>query len=124
LDPNLAASDLEVRIADSFSRNDAEFPAMPRTFDNRLAQFPFPERAARVGTGVIDRIKSALHVEDRNPNSIDFHCSSRAGWYLMREGHSDKIVHHGHLTIGPLFAASDERLLDFNATLWHRTISL
>jgi hypothetical protein len=91
---------------------------MPRTFDNRFAQFPFSKRAARVGTGVIDRIKSALHVEDRNPNPIDFHGSSCAGWYLVREG---------YFAIGPPFAASaasDGHLLDFNATLWHRTISL
>jgi hypothetical protein len=97
---------------------------MPGAFDNRLTQFPFSERAARVRTGVIDRIKSSLHVEDRNPNPIGFHGPSRAGWNLVREGHSDEIVHHGHLFIGPPYAASDGRLLDFNATLWHRTISV
>jgi hypothetical protein len=124
LDPNLAASDLEIRIADPFSRNDAEFPAMPGTFDNGLAQFPFSERPACVGTGVIDRIKRSLHVEDRNPNPIDFHGSSRAWWDLVREGHSDEVIHHGHPAIGPPYAAPDGRLLDFNATLWHRTMSL
>jgi len=124
LDPNLAASDVEVRVTDSFSRNDTEFPAMPRAFDNRLAQFPFSEWAARVGTGVIDRVKTSLHVEDRNPNPIDFHGSPRAWRNLVSEGHSDEIVHHGHLSIGPARATSEGRLLDFNATLWHRTISL
>lgn|SRR6185437_4910198 len=106
LDPNLAASDLEVRIADSFSRNDTEFPAMPGAFDNRFAQFSFSERAARMGTGVIDRIKSSLHVEDRNPNPIDFDGSSRAGRNLVRERHFDEILHHDHPSIDPLYAAS------------------
>lgn len=124
LDLNLAASDLEVRVTDSFSRNDAEFPAMPGAFDNRLAQFPFSERAARMGTGVIDRVETSLHVEDRNPNSIDFHGSSRARRNLVREGHSDEIVHHGTRYIGPPDAAPEGRSLDFNATLWHRTIRL
>lgn len=124
LDPNLAASDLEVRIADPFSRNDTEFPAMPGAFDNRLAQLPFSERATCVGTGVFDRIKNSFHVEDRNPNPIDFHGSSRAGWNLVREGHSDEIVHSRSFFIGPPYAAPEGCLLDFNATLWHRTISL
>lgn len=93
MNSNLAARDLEIWIADSFSRHDVEFPAMPGTFDNRLAQFSFSERAARVRTRVIDRIKSAFHIEDRNPNSIDFHGSSRARWDLLRKGHPDEIVH-------------------------------
>lgn len=97
---------------------------MPGTFDNRFAQFPLSERAARMRTGVIDGVKCSFHVEDRNPNPIDFHGSSRAGWNLVREGHSGKMVHHSHLFLGPPHAASEGRLLDFSATLWHRTISL
>lgn len=124
LDPNFAARDLEVRIADSFSRDDVEFPAMPGAFDDRLAQRAFSERATRVRTGIIDRIKSAVYVEDRNPNPIHFHGSSRAGWKFMGEGHSHEIIHHIHLSLGPSCAASEGRLLDFTATLWHRTISV
>jgi hypothetical protein len=96
---------------------------MPGTFDNRLAQFSFSERAARVGAGVIDRVKSSVHVEDRNPDPIDFNRSSCAGRNLVREGHFHKIVHDRHLSLRLLYGASEGRLLDFSATLWHRNSS-
>ena len=96
---------------------------MPRAFDNCLAELSFSERAARVRTGVIDGVKCSLHVEDRNPDPIEFNRSSCAGWNLVREGHSDEIVHHRHLSLGLPYAAPEGRLLDFTGTLWHRNSS-
>ena|SRR6187399_2038773 len=93
---------------------------MPRAFDNCLTELSFSERAARVRTGVIDGVKRSLHVEDRNPDPIDFNRSSCARRNLIGKGDSDEIIHHMDVPLGSLCAASEERLLDFNAPLWHR----
>jgi hypothetical protein len=46
-----------------------------------------------------------------------------AGWNLVRKGHSHEIVHDRHLSLGLPYVASEGRLLDFNATIWHRNSS-
>jgi hypothetical protein len=94
---HLATSDLEVWIADSFSRNNAELPSMPGALDYPLAQFTFSERTTRVRTRVIDCIKLPFNVKHSNPNSLNLDASSSAGGNLMGEGDSHKPVSHKYL---------------------------
>ena len=88
-----ATGDREVGIAVPLTRVHIELPSVPRAGDDLAGELAFADWSSRVWTGIVDGKERSVHVEQRDPNSVDLDRFSGSRGNVVDSRDSDKISH-------------------------------
>ena len=88
-----ATGDREVRIAVPLTRAHIELPSVPRAGDDLAGELAFADWSSRVWTGIVDGKERSVHVEQRDPNSVDLDRFSGSRGNVFDSRDSDKMSH-------------------------------
>ena len=118
-----AAGDREIRIAVTLAGADVELPSVPWTGDDLAGERAFADRSSCVRTGIVDRKKRTVHVEQRDPHSVDVDGLAGTRRNLFDFRHRDKLRHAASWIVmrrGDPVLRRMAPELDFDQILWHR----
>src|SRR6476660_8490598 len=87
------AGDREIRIAVTLAGAHVELPSVPWTGDDLAGERAFTDWSSRVWTGIVDRKKRTVHIEQCDPDSVDVDGLAGARRNLFDFRHRGKLRH-------------------------------